>query len=156
KRRARTLVYESAKRVTEAQFQDAIRLQIDNLYTTFVDVVAARETLRYSQTYARGLEKLLEYNRQLLESGFIQPTVVDTVRAQVEQAQLQVHEATQALKRAKRTLGLLLNIPRDQTDAIELRSRLKDTNVLPLPEDELIRTALASRPDLLANRLGVS
>ena len=32
----------------EAQYQDAVRLEIDNLYTAFVDVLDARETVRYA------------------------------------------------------------------------------------------------------------
>ena len=42
-----------AKRVLEAQYQDAVRLEIDNLYTAFVDVLAARETLRYARGQRR-------------------------------------------------------------------------------------------------------
>jgi cobalt-zinc-cadmium efflux system outer membrane protein len=154
KRRARTLVYESAKRVTEAQFQDAVRLQIDNLYTVYIDVVAARETLRYSEKYTEGLEKLLKVNQTLFELGQIKQSEIDTIRAQLEEAQLQVHEATQALARAKRTLGLLLDLPRQESESLQVRALLHDTRPLPLPEDELVRTALASRPDLIANRLG--
>jgi cobalt-zinc-cadmium efflux system outer membrane protein len=107
-------------------------------------------------SYARGIERLLNINLELLHKGQIQQSVVDAVRAQVEQAQLQVHESTQALKRTKRTLGLLLNMPQQQTDALEFRSLLRDTRVLPLPEEEVVRTALASRPDLMASRLGLT
>lgn len=46
KRRARMTAAGRAKRVLEAQYQDAVRIEIDNLYTAFVDVLAARETLR--------------------------------------------------------------------------------------------------------------
>src|SRR4051794_9232740 len=69
KRKARILVAESARLVTEAQFQDAIRLQIDNLYTEYVDVVAAVETLRYAEAYVQGINRLLDINAKLLESG---------------------------------------------------------------------------------------
>jgi cobalt-zinc-cadmium efflux system outer membrane protein len=156
KRRARMLVYESAKHVTEAQFQDAIRLQIDNLYTAYVDVVAARETLRYSQAYTRGIDRMMQVNLHLFEKGQIKQSDIEGVRAQLEQAQLQVLEASRALARSKRTLGLLLNMPRDQAAALEVRSLLRDLRPLPLPEDELVRTGLTSRPDLAANRLGLN
>ena len=39
KRQARTVVARRAKQVLEAQYQDAVRLQIDNLYTAFSDVL---------------------------------------------------------------------------------------------------------------------
>ena len=55
KRRARTLVARRAKRVLEAQYQDAVRLQIDNLYTAYTDVLGARETIRFAEAAREGL-----------------------------------------------------------------------------------------------------
>ena len=69
KRKARTEVACKARKVTEAQFQDAARQQIDNLYTAYVDVVAASETLRFSQAYVKGIARLLQLNRDLLQRG---------------------------------------------------------------------------------------
>ena len=50
---------ERALNVLEAQFQNAVRLQINNLYTAYVDVLAARETVRFAQASAAGLDKVL-------------------------------------------------------------------------------------------------
>lgn len=155
KRVARRTAAEKAKRVVEAQFQDAIRLQIDNLYTAFVDVIAAGETLQYSQTYAKAITDLLQINERRMQSGQIAPNVVDTLRAQVEQAQLQVREAKEAVTTATRTLAVLLNIPRGQADAVELRGALRDVRPLVDAEDALIQRALVTRPDLIAYRLGL-
>ena len=44
----------------EAQMIDAVRNQIDTLYTYYVDNVAARVTLRFSQAYVKGLAALLD------------------------------------------------------------------------------------------------
>jgi cobalt-zinc-cadmium efflux system outer membrane protein len=156
KRRARMRVYESAKKVTEAQFQDAVRLTIDNLYTSFVDVVAARETLRFSEAYAAGIDRMLRVMIELREKGQKTEADVDALRAQQEQAQLQVHEATQALRRANRTLGLLLNMPKPESDALQVHALLRDVRQLPLSEQELVRTGLDTRPDLAANRMGLT
>jgi cobalt-zinc-cadmium efflux system outer membrane protein len=155
KRKARILVAEHARGVTEAQLQDAVRLQIDNLYTEYVDVVAAVETLRYSQAYVQGLSKLLDINQALLRSGLIKQADIDAIKAQLEQGQLQVREATQAVRKAKRTLGLLLDMTREESDALEVRARLRDTRALPVGAEELVEMALAHRPDLNAYRLGV-
>ncbi len=57
KRQARTLVACRAKKVLEAQFQDAARVEIDNLYTQFVNVLAARETVRLARKSVAELEK---------------------------------------------------------------------------------------------------
>ena len=111
KRKARTIVAQRAKKVTEAQFQDAVRHQIDNLYTAYVDVVAAKLTLKFSQTYANGLTNLLNLNEQLRGAGFIKPSDVLAIKAQLELAELQIREATQTLAKTLRTLGLLLEHP---------------------------------------------
>jgi outer membrane protein, heavy metal efflux system len=156
KRKARILSAEAARRVTEAQFQDAVRLQIDNLYTAYVDVVAARETLRYSSAYVRGIDRLYRLNLNLLERGEITSATTDALRAQLEQAQLQVREAEQALRKTNRTLGLLLNMPREESDALEVRALLRDVRPLPIPEEELIQTGVSMRPDLASYRLGLT
>ncbi len=156
KRQARTKAAIQAKRVTEAQFQDAVRLQIDNLYTAYVDVAAAEETLRYSRAYADGITKLLNLNLELLKKGQITEATTDALQAQMEQAQFQVREATQALGRTTRTLGVILNVPRAEVDSLKVRARLRDATELPMPMDELVKAALTSRPDLNAFRLGVA
>jgi cobalt-zinc-cadmium efflux system outer membrane protein len=155
KRRARTLVAQRAQRVTEAQLQDAIRLQVDNLYTAYVDVVAAGETLRYSQAYVAGITRLLGLNRVLLKGGVITSSAVEAIRAQVELAQLQVREAKEALVTTTRNLALLLNLPRAEAETLKVRASLRDIRQLPETADSLVETALAGRPDLIAYRLGV-
>ena len=54
--------------MTEAQYQDAVRIEINNnLYTAFLDVLAARQTVRYTRASVAGLEKLLRATRLLYE-----------------------------------------------------------------------------------------
>ncbi|WP_206108201.1 TolC family protein [Paludisphaera soli] len=155
KRKARTAAARQASRVTEAQFQDAVRLQIDNLYTAYVDVVAAEETLRFSRAYADGIRKLLELNLDLLEQGQITEATTDALRAQVEQAQYQVREATQAVGRTSRALAVLLDVPRVEVDALRVRAPRRQVSDLPMPIDAIVAEAVACRPDLVAYRLGV-
>jgi len=155
KRTARMHLAEVAKKVTEAQFQDATRLQIDNLYTAYVDVSAAASALEYSKAYVVGLEKILKVNLKLLEKEQIKPSDLLVTRAQLEQAQLQTHDATQVYQKSKRTLGLLLNMPRQEADAIQLRFTLRDVRPLPISEEELIKLAMSNRPDLNSFRLGL-
>ena len=54
KRRVRLLAAQRAKRVLDAQYQDAVRLELDNLYTAYVDVLAAREAVRYLEASLSG------------------------------------------------------------------------------------------------------
>src|SRR5206468_9112132 len=83
KRQARTNSAEKAKRATEAQLQDAVRLQIDNLYTVYVDVVAAEETLRFSRAYAEGITRILNLNLELLRRGQVTEATTDALQTQV-------------------------------------------------------------------------
>jgi cobalt-zinc-cadmium efflux system outer membrane protein len=148
-------VAQRAKKVTEAQFQDAVRQQIDNLYTAYVDSVAASLTLKFSQTYAAGLRRLLAFNEQLKGAGFIKPTDVLAIRARLELAELQIRESTQTKAKSLRTLGLLLNIPPSEADKLQLRGTIYDVKPLPTTEEALIETGLNARPDLLAYKYGL-
>ncbi len=60
KRLARMAYAARALEVMEAQYQNEVRLAIQNLYIAYVDVLAARETVRYLQTSIKGLERGLE------------------------------------------------------------------------------------------------
>jgi cobalt-zinc-cadmium efflux system outer membrane protein len=153
--KARTIVAQRAKKVTEAQFQDAIRLQIDNLYTAYVDVLAARLTLKFSEVYARRLKDLFALTQQLFERGQKTEGEVLTVKARLELAELQVRESTQALAKTLRTLGLLLNIPPREADKVQLRSKIIDLRPLPTTEEGLVESGLNARPDLLSYRYGL-
>src|SRR4029078_6720201 len=130
--------------------QDAVRQQVDNLYSAFVDVAAAELTLAFSQAYLRGISQRLKVNEELLKGKQISEDPVFALQAQVEQAQLQVREAQQAVSRTTRPLPQLLNIPREQALALKIRDRLRDDRPLPAGEEELIQTAMTSRPDLNA------
>jgi cobalt-zinc-cadmium efflux system outer membrane protein len=155
KRKARMLAATKARCVTEAQLQDAVRLQIDNLYTAYIDTLAAQETLRFSRAYLEGIQRLLALNEDLLKRGQITEASVDLLRVQVEQAQFQVREAGQAVMRTRTTLAQLLNIPRSEVAALEVAGALRDIQDPPLTEVQLIQNALQQRPDLAAFRLGV-
>lgn len=155
KRRARTEAARQAKKVTEAQLQDAVRLQVDNLYTSFVDVIAAEETTRYSEANAQALTKLYRLNLRLSQEGATTPDRTDVVRAQLERSQLQVREAGESLVTATRVLALLLNVPAAEADSLRLRGALRDVNPLPVPAPELVAKGMVERPDLQAMRLGI-
>ena len=93
KRRARTAVASQAKRVIEAQFQDAVRLQIENLYTAYVDVLAARETVRFARTSLTGLGKLLQLAETQKEKEFSTQAEVNRVKILRDAAEIGVQES---------------------------------------------------------------
>src|SRR3954453_20720953 len=71
KRRTRTDVACKAKRVLEAQYQDAVRLEIDNLYTAYVDVLGARETVRFARASVGGLGQVAAITEKQRQAGTI-------------------------------------------------------------------------------------
>jgi cobalt-zinc-cadmium efflux system outer membrane protein len=174
KRRARVDVARRALKVTEAQLQDETRKLIDQLNTAFVNVLAARETLRYSEAFLAGMSRLFaqaEADLQKAEektgsrkddrdarNGAEQQLQAardarDELRSQERQAHYQVWQVTQSLVRTTRTLAQLLYLSPDEARALRVRGRLREA--APVPDEAwLVQTALASRPDLVAYRLG--
>jgi cobalt-zinc-cadmium efflux system outer membrane protein len=155
KRQARTLVARRAKRVLEAQYQDAVRIQIDNLYTAYTDIIAARETIRFARAAREGLSILLDRTRRLYEKQTRTIADVGRIEALFESAEVEVMDAEESLRTAKRNLGVLLNLPGPEAEALQLRGSVRDAYPPPPPLDDLIRTALDCRPDVVAYRLGI-
>lgn len=180
KRRARIEVAQGARRVTEAQLQDAVRNLIDDLYSTYVNVLAARETLRYNEAFLAGILAIYERaeregrekeaasrraeddpkldpadkERIAAEAGSAGEAVV-LLRDQVQQGRFQARRSSQTLIATKRTLAQLLNLPEPQSESLQLRARLREIPSLPAMPDVLVETAINSRPDLIAYRLGL-
>jgi cobalt-zinc-cadmium efflux system outer membrane protein len=155
KRRARTQSAAVARKVTEAQLQDFVRSQIDNLYSVYVGVIAAGLTERFSEVYAQGLRRLLRLNEELLGRGFIKPSDVLAIRANLEGAELQIRESKAAKIKANQALALMLNMPLNDLEKLDVRDPIGKILPLPLPEEALVRKGLQQRPDLLAIKLGV-
>jgi cobalt-zinc-cadmium efflux system outer membrane protein len=155
KRSARTASAREAKSVTEAQLQDAVRNQIDNLYTIYEGVVAAGLTLKFSEVYLSGINRLLTVTEELYRDGQIQESDLDLVKASVFKAQLQLKESRKAKIAANRGLALMLNMPLDDIDKLDVFDPVGKLQTLPVPKEELVKRAVARRPDLLAYRYGL-
>lgn len=155
KRRARTEFATRALRVIEAQYQNAVRVEINNLYIAFVEVLAARQTVRYTRASVEGLSVLLQKTELLYDKDIASRADVNEVKTQKHIAEAGVLDAEENLRRAKRTLAMSLNLPPDQADTLEVRGTLEDRGPTPPPQDELVRIALSCRPDVVAFRLGL-
>ena len=155
KRQARTAVAVHTVSVLEAQYQDAVRLQIENLYTAFIDVLAARETIRYAEASIAGLGRVLDVTRTLYRRADATSADVARIQALHEAAIVGRDDAHENLRRTRRVLATLLNVPLAEVDRLEVRGILADLAPEPPPSEELIRIALQSRPDLAAYRLGI-
>jgi cobalt-zinc-cadmium efflux system outer membrane protein len=155
KRQARTVVAERAVSVLEAQYQNAVRVQINNLYIAYVDVLAARETVRFAQASVAGLDRVLRVTETFYKRADATRPEVVRIRMQRQAAEIGTQEAWELLLRARRTLAMLLNLPADRAAALELRGTIADRTPPPPAVDDLVRIALEARPDLAARRLGV-
>lgn len=155
KRRARLDFAARAAHITEAMYQDAVRLEINNLYTAYLDVLSARQTTRYAKASADGLAGLIRATELLYEKDLASRADVNQVRAQKEIADVGLTDADENLRQAKRALGLMLNIPPEQAEVMEVRGTIEDLAPPPPPVDELVRIALSGRPDVVSYRLGV-
>jgi cobalt-zinc-cadmium efflux system outer membrane protein len=154
KRQARTAVACQAKRVIEAQFQDAVRLQINSLYTTFVEVLAARETLRYAEASTTGLAQLLDKTQKQLKGGEKTRGDVERIRIQLDSALIGMADVEEALRTAKRRLAPLLRMDPLEAENIDLRGTIDDLAPPPPGSGELIGIAMNNRPDVVALRFG--
>ncbi len=155
KRKARAQAAAQATRVLEAQYQDAVRMAIDDLYLTYLDVVVARETVYYAQTSLKGAEALMEKAEVQLQQGAVTEPDLLNVGIQRDAAQVGLEQARAQLLEAKHALAALLNIPSQAAAQLELRGSLHDSGPRPPGHDELVRMALFARPDLAAFRLGI-
>jgi cobalt-zinc-cadmium efflux system outer membrane protein len=141
--------------VLEAQYQDAVRQQIDGLYNVYVGILGARETVRYARASVAGLTPLLVKTRRLQQEGEKTRGDVDRVKLQLDSARIGLADAEEALRAAQRPLSHLLRMPLPEVEALQIRGTIDDKAPPPPTGDELIAIALATRPDLVAHRLGI-
>jgi outer membrane protein, heavy metal efflux system len=155
KRVARMEVAAQARRVVEAQYQDAVRLELDNLYSVYVDVLAARETLRFAEAGVAAIEQAMatqEKKHDQSEDGQLQADHIEIHRDAIELAMM---DASANLLSSKRALVTALSLPRETAEAIDLRGSLRDRAPVAPDVEELVRMAVAARPDLASFRLNV-
>ena len=155
KRQARTTVASRAERVLEAQYQDAVRNRIDDVYTAYAIALGARQTVRYSNESLKSLQQLQALTQQLHEKGQIALAELNAVKIKLRIARLGLHDSETAYVKAKLDLGSLMNLTNDEARSMELRGTIADVAPPPPPLAELSRIALESRPDVLSFRIGV-
>jgi cobalt-zinc-cadmium efflux system outer membrane protein len=100
KRQARKMVAARAERVLEAQYQDAIRSRIDDVYGAYVNLLATRQTVRYATASVKGLERMLALNQDLHQKGQIPLSDLNLVRIKLRIARLGLRDAEAAYRKA--------------------------------------------------------
>jgi len=155
KRQARTAAAEREVSVVEAQYREAVRIEVDNLYTAFVDVLAARETLRFARASVVGLDQVVKVNQELFKRADLTRADVERVKALRVAAGLGVMQSEETWRQTRRTLAALLDLPSQESERLEIRGTIADLAPPPPPAEELVRMALDARPDLVALRLAI-
>lgn len=152
--RARVRVATQALKVQEAQFQDAVRIAIQNLYTLYVDVLYARQAVIYAEISVAGTEIVLVKTTALKEQDKAVSADVDQAAADLAVAKVGLVDAKENLRRSTRAFAELLNLSPLEAQRLELSGTLEDLAPPPPPDDELYRIALECRPDVCAYRFG--
>ncbi|HJT34831.1 MAG TPA: TolC family protein, partial [Pirellulales bacterium] len=153
KRRSRVDVAEAEKRILRAQYQDAVRQAIDDLYTAYVDALAARQAVRAAERSLGLIDELL----RAVPAGKRRLTLEEQDDLTIERdlAAMSIGDAREQYWKAKLRLGTLLDLPIAEIERLELRGSVRELGPQPPPVDQLIDLAVQSRPDLAAHRLGV-
>src|SRR5262249_10331512 len=109
----------------------------------------------FAEAARLGLAALLDRTRRMYALGVRKPAEVSRIEALHEAAEVEVMDAQEALRGARRHLGVLLNVPGPPAEALQVRGTIHDPSPPPPEVDELIRLALDGRPDVVAFRLGI-
>ena len=138
----------------EAQYADAVRLGIDQLGMAFVDVIEARETLRYKQANVDRLGQMVDVTRQLLRQSTQARPDLDRMAILHDTAEIELDAARSNHTQALRSLAVLLQFPEPEPtpwpSAADPRCRPPPPSV-----NELVALAVCNRPDVVAYRRGV-
>lgn len=155
KRKARVRVAVQARRVLEAQYQDAVRVLINDLYIAYVDALAARETVRYAQASFDSFTQVVSATDELYKKGSRTLADLNRVKIQRSASFVGLEDSKAILRKNKQQLATLLSLNVNDPDEFDLRGLLRPAQP-PIPDLETL-TGLAynSRPDLQAFRMGV-
>jgi cobalt-zinc-cadmium efflux system outer membrane protein len=155
KRKARMALAQCEKRVLEAQYQNAVRLEIDNLYTAYVDAMATRQAVRAA-------ERSLGLIDQTLRNAQTRPTRTPAERESLDDliierdiTAMSVGDERDRDLKARQRLGGLLGVPPEQIEQMQLHGTLRVLGPNLPPAETLVYVALGHRPDLAAHRLGI-
>src|SRR5262249_34126764 len=120
KRKARVRSAVMAKTVAEAQFQDDVRNRIDGLYTVYVDAQQAKERVWWAKGDLDRWDALLEATREQPSQDTLPTGGVGQIESARQLATLTHSEAKAVLARTKRSLGVLLGLPAEESDRFEV------------------------------------
>jgi cobalt-zinc-cadmium efflux system outer membrane protein len=121
-----------------------------------VDVLEAREILRYKQANVERLNQMVATMRELLKrTDQVRPDL-DRTAILRDTAEIELDAARSNLIQAQRALAVLLSIPDGDADDLAVRGAIRNAVPPPPPVDDLVKLAVCNRPDAVAYRRGVN
>lgn len=154
KRRRRIQLAQRAERVIEALYQDAVRHEIDRLYTVHAEELAATFRVRAAQADREVQNDRVKMIRDLVRQGLRPRSELTQAQVNLSRIDTTLRKEEASLLQIRRELAMLLAAPVEQADGLTLCGPIRDLSPPPCADD-LIRLALAIRPDLMAYRLNV-
>lgn len=150
KRQERIAVAEAAKAVSQLELLDSTRTLILDVQNGFTEVLLAKENLNLALVSLDGFNRIVAVNRTRVESGDL--ARVELVRSEVAALQFrnQVRQSELRLRLAKNRLQTLMGRTVFAAD-FDVEGALRRDPLL-LTQPEILRAALAARPDLDALR----
>ncbi len=155
KRASRVEVARKEKCILEAQFQNAVRLEIDNLYTAYVDVLTARQAVRAAERGRRLIDRLADDVSKRPTGDPADEESLDDLIIERDLAAMSVEDEQTRYRKARNRLAHLLALSADERESLEVRGSLRVLDPPPPQVNALVAIALAHRPDLIAQRLGI-
>jgi cobalt-zinc-cadmium efflux system outer membrane protein len=155
KRRARVATASEEKRVLEAQYRDAVRLAIDDLYTAYVDALAARQAVHAAGRGLEAVEQMLRDAQARPPRAEADDEAIDDLIIERDLAAIADDDARERYQRARHRLGGLLDLDPQEAEALELGGSLRIADDGLPDRRELVLVALRHRPDLAAYRIGI-
>lgn len=155
KRSNRIAVARLSRTTLEAQYQDAVRRQVANVYDAFVSLQAARVDLAAARLATNRQETLARLTQSRTNTD--KSDQADDVFAyQLEASRVALGDAEEAYADAQENLALMMNLPAGQSDGIHPKDPVRRNLPMPPSLDELTTLAIRCRPDLAAARHGIS
>ena len=158
KRRRRIALAQQEKYVLRAQYQNAVRVAVDGLYTTYVNALVARQALRAAEDSLSLLDKLIKAHSDSASATPSEAELeeIDDLTVERGVTEMAVQDTFDRYTKSRHQLAELLEIEPEAIDSMKLRGKINVPCPNPPDVDALVATAKERRPDLIAHRIGVA
>ncbi len=147
KRDERIAVAKEDKRVAELGVRELMRQVVANVQTAFVDIQRAKENVKLAQENLQSLTNVVAINESRLKAGDLAQVELDRSRVAAMQYRTAVVQAQLELDQAKTQLQQVMGRKQKSAD-FDVSGELRK-DALVDSQEELVRRALARRPDYL-------